>query len=90
MNSNLLTKILIKETNELLQQIVAFFQDCCSPLDQEEQYGDSTLEVDGLLVNCLPCHPQNVKCYYRVCNDIPKTYLETLFSPLTSEIQGIS
>ena len=45
------------------------------------------MEVDGLLVNCLPCHPQNVKCHYKICNDIPKAYLETLFSPLPSEIE---
>ena len=45
------------------------------------------MEVDGLLVNCLPCHPQNVKCHYKFCNDIPKAYLETLFSPLPSEIE---
>ena len=45
------------------------------------------MEVDGLLVNCLPCHPQNVKCHYKICNDIPNAYLETLFSPLPSEIE---
>ena len=40
------------------------------------------MTVDGLLVNCLPCHPQNLKCFYKICSDIPQTYLDTIFSPL--------
>ena len=49
---------------------------------------ENVLEVDGLLVNCLPCHPQNNSCYYKISNDIPQFYLETLFCPLESEIEN--
>jgi hypothetical protein len=86
MNSYLLTKLLIKESNQFLSAIVKFFQDCCMPASQEEIQCESTLEVDGLLINCLPCHPKNLKCYYKICSDLPKTYLETLFSLLPSEV----
>ena len=85
MNSYLLAKILIKEVNDFLLDIVTFFKDCCIPISQEEIQSESILEVDGLLVNCLPAHPQNLKCFYRICSDIPKTYLETLFSLLPNE-----
>ena len=66
MNSSLITKILIKEANGLLVDIVRFFQECCNPITEQEEYNEGTLEIDGLLVNCLPCHPQNLKCYYKV------------------------
>jgi len=36
MNSTLITKILIKESNELLKQIVNFFKECCNPISEEE------------------------------------------------------
>ena len=77
MNSYLIAEILIKETNELLSEIVKFFQDCCNPVSQTKNPGESILTVDGLLVNCLPCHPQNLKCSYKICTDIPQTYLDT-------------
>ena len=88
MNSYLITKILVKEVNELLSDVVAFFQDCCITLNENENFSESTLEVDGLLVNCLPCHPQNNSCCYRISSDIPDVYLETLFCPLDSEIDN--
>ena len=88
MNSYLIAEILIKETNELLSEIVKFFQDCCNPVSQTKDPSESILTVDGLLVNCLPCHPQNLKCSYKICTDIPQTYLDTLFSPLPNEIEG--
>ena len=88
MNSHLLTKILVKEVNEILSNVVAFFQDCCISVEQNENYIENVLEVDGLLVNCLPCHPQNNSCYYKISNDIPQFYLETLFCPLESEIEN--
>ena len=88
MNSYLIAEILIKETNELLSEIVKFFQDCCNPVSQTKNPGESILTVDGLLVNCLPCHPQNLKCSYKISTDIPQMYLDTLFSPLPNEIEG--
>ena len=88
MNSHLLTKILVKEVNEILSNVVTFFQDCCISVEQNEYYTENKLEVDGLLVNCLPCHPQNNSCYYKISNDIPQFYLETLFCPLESEIEN--
>ena len=88
MNSYLLSKLLVKEVNELLSNVVTFFQDCCVTVNQDEYYSESTLEVDGLLVNCLPCHPQNTSCYYRISSDIPEVYLETLFCPLDNEIEN--
>ena len=88
MNSYLLTKILVKEVNELLSNVVSFFQDCCVTVNQEENYSETTLEVDGLLVNCLPCHPQNTSCFYRISTDIPDIYLETLYCPLEGEIDN--
>ena len=87
MNSYLLTKILIKEVNILLSEVVNFFQECCSPMNFDEKSDQDVFEVNGLLVNCVPCHPQNSTCYYKICSDIPETYLETLFSPLPGEIQ---
>ena len=54
MNSTLMTKIIVKEANDLLRNIVKFFQDCCNPLDQEEVCSENSIEVDGLLVNILP------------------------------------
>ena len=54
MNSTLMTKIIVKEANDLLRNIVKFFQDCCNPLDQEEVCSENSVEVDGLLVNILP------------------------------------
>ena len=89
MNSTLITKILIKESNELLQQIVNFFKECCNPISEEELMNESLLEVDGLLVNCLQCHSKNNICYYKISSDVPKTYLETLFSPLPNEIEEL-
>jgi len=88
MNSTLMTKILVKEVNHLLVDIVNFFHDCCHPLNQEEICSENSVEVDGLLVNILPCHPQNLECFYRVRNDIPQEYLGTLFSPLDNEIEN--
>ena len=72
MNSYLLTKLLIKESNEFLSDMTTFFKDCCVPISEEEINNENILEVDGLLVNCLPCHPKNLKCYYTICSDIPK------------------
>ena len=85
MNSHLLTQILVKEVNELLSNVVTFFQDCCVSVEENENY---VLEVDGLLVNCLPCHPQNTSCYYRIAGDIPQSYLDTLFCPLDNQIEN--
>ena len=87
MNSHLITRILIKEVNELLSNVVTFFQDCCISVEQNEDYVENVLEVDGLLINCLPCHPQNLSCHYKISNDIPHVYLETLFSPLDNEVE---
>merc|ERR1719219_1383090 len=87
MNSHLITKILVKEVNELLANVVTFFKQCCICVNQEDSYIENVLEVDGLLVNCLPCHPQNLSCFYKISKDIPKVYLETLFSPLDNEIE---
>ena len=89
MNSHFLTEILIKEANELLQDIAKFFQDCCKPIVQENNHSEGTLIVDGLLVNCLPYGPKNSICHYIVSSDIPQVYLETLFSPLSNEIEDI-
>ena len=88
MNSHLLTKILVKEVNELLSNVITFFQDCCISIKQNENYIENVLEVDGLLVNCLPCHPQNKSCFYRIASDIPQSYLDTLFCPLDNEIEN--
>jgi len=88
MNSHLMTKILVKEINEVLSNVVTFFQDCCIAIEENENLVENLLEVDGLLVNCLPCHPQNNSCHYKISNDIPKKYLETLFCPLDGEIEN--
>ena len=87
MNSYLLTKILIKEVNEILSEIVAFFKECCNNVNQEENQNENTLEVDGLLLNCLPSHPKNPTCFYKISSDVPEPYLETLFSPLLNEVE---
>ena len=79
-----MAKIFIKEINELLTETVKFFQTCCNPITDNRDT-DDTIEVNGLLVNCLPCHPQNLNCYYKLGSDIPKIYLETFFSPLIEE-----
>merc|ERR1719367_944897 len=88
MNSHLLTKILVKEVNELLSNVITFFQDCCISIEHNENYIENVLEVDGLLVNCLPCHQQNKSCFYRIATDIPQSYLNTLFCPLDNEIEN--
>ena len=80
-----MAKIFIKEINELLTETVKFFQTCCNPITSDDKNTDETIEVNGLLVNCLPCHPQNLNCYYKLGSDIPKIYLETFFSPLIEE-----
>ena len=79
-DNHLITKVLIKQVNELLLNVVKFFQDCYNPISGEEKSNEETLEVDGLLVNILRCHPQNLTCCYKICDNIPKIYLETLFS----------
>jgi len=56
-----------------------------NPENFDEKYSEDLLEIEGLLVSCLPCHPQNSKCFYRTCNDIPQKYLDTLFCPLINE-----
>ena len=89
MNSHFLTEILIKEANELLQDIANFFQDCCKPIVQEKNHSEGTIIVNGLLGNCLPCGPENSICHYIVSSDIPQVYLETLFSPLSNETEDI-
>ena len=75
-------KTLIKEVNELLSDVVNLFQECCNPTSQDEKIGEEIVEVDGLLVNCLPCHPQNFTCHYRINDQIPQFYNDTLFSIL--------
>ena len=89
MNSHFLTEILIREANEFLQDIANFFQDCCKPIVQENNHSEGTLIVNGLLVNCLPCGPKNSICHYIVSTDVPQVYLETIFSPLSNEIENI-
>ena len=59
-------KKLVKKYNELLVQSSKFFQEWCSPVGKEENYNEDIIEVDGLLVNCLPCHLQNISCYYKI------------------------
>ena len=87
-NLNLnITKILIKEINDLLQETVQFFQECYNPISDENNHNKDIIEVNGLLVNCLPCHPQNLKCCYKLSNTIPKSYQETFFSPLFNNIE---
>ena len=83
-----ITKILVKEVNELLFDIVKFFQECYSLVGHAEEKSneDLLLEVSGLLINSLPFNSQNLKCCFRLCSEIPKKYLDTLFSPLTEEI----
>ena len=50
----MITKILIKETNEFLLHFVNFFEECCNSISEEENYSENIIEVDGLFVNCLP------------------------------------
>ena len=80
-NHLMITKILIKEVNNLLSDVEKFFQECWNPIKNEEC--KDSLKVDGLLALCLPCHSTNFTRYYKLCNDIPNSYSETIFSPLT-------
>ena len=81
-NHSNITSILIKEVNELLHEVNEFFKECWNPISEEKDCKD-TLKVDGAIVDCLPCHPQNSECFYKLANDIPQSYSETIFSPLT-------
>ena len=83
-NHSNITSILVKEVNELLSEVNEFFKECWNPIVEEEECKD-TLKVDGAIVDCLPCHPQNSECFYKLANDIPQSYSETIFSPLTLE-----
>ena len=81
-NHSVITKILIKEVNNLLSDVEKFFQECWNPIKDEEEIKDS-LEIDGKLALCIPCHNQIFPHYYELCNDLPISYSETIFSPLT-------
>ena len=83
-NHSNITTILVKEVNELLSEVNEFFKECWNPISVEEESKD-TLKVDGAIVDCLPCHPQHSECFYKLANDIPQSYSETIFSPLTLE-----
>jgi len=81
------TKLLIKEVNELLTNVIKFFQECCVPVCKEEKSDLESLEIDGPLIHCLPCHPQNPRCFYNLKRDIPQVYSDTLFNPSTNEFE---
>ena len=49
-NPSIMTKILVKEVNELLSDILRFFQECYNPMNPEsfnENYAEDLLEVEG-------------------------------------------
>ena len=77
-------KALVKEVNSLLYDVINLFQDCCKPIGPDEKSKGEMLEVDGLLVNCLPCLPDKFTCQYRINNEIPQFYNDTLFSVLNN------
>ena len=81
-------KALVKEVNSLLYDVINLFQDCCKPIGPEEQSKGEVLEVDGLLVNCLPCLPDKFTCQYRINNEVPQFYNDTLFSVLNNYYGG--
>ena len=88
LNHSVIIKTLTKEVNELLTEVVNLFQECCSPTNPDEQWNENMIEVDGLLVNCLPCHPQNYTCHFKLNNVIPQFYNNTLFSVLGNQNEG--
>merc|ERR1712223_889436 len=87
-NPQMITNILIKETNEFLLNFVNFFEECCSSISDTENYSENIIEVDGLLVNCLPDYlrTDNHTCHYEISSQVSKAHLETLFGPLDYEV----
>ena len=53
-NPQMITDLMIKETNEFLLHFVNFFEECCNSIGKHEAHSENTIRVDGLLVNCLP------------------------------------
>ena len=66
-----ITKILVKEVNELLFDIVKFFQECYSVVGHTEEKSneDLLLEVSGLLINSLPFNRCVCDLPYYSCGD---------------------
>ena len=89
LNHSTIIKALIKEVNSLLHDIVNTLQDCCNPIGPDEECKEEILEVDGLIVNCLPCLPDQFTCHYKIKKEIPQYYQDSLFSLLKKQKNGV-